>query len=98
MAAPKLVSVDFEVFGLVQGVFFRKYTQEQGMKLGVVGWCRNTSHGTVAGQVEGPTQKVQLMKDWLSNVGSRASRIERAEFKNEKEIQDYTFKKFTIRH
>lgn len=32
-----LVSVDYEVFGKVQGVFFRKYTQVCGLE--VVGIC-----------------------------------------------------------
>uniref|UniRef100_A0A0E9UNE4 Acylphosphatase-1 n=1 Tax=Anguilla anguilla TaxID=7936 RepID=A0A0E9UNE4_ANGAN len=33
-----VISVDYEIFGRVQGVFFRKYTQAEGKKLGLVGW------------------------------------------------------------
>ncbi|XP_064110720.1 acylphosphatase-2-like isoform X2 [Macrobrachium nipponense] len=98
MAAKKLVAVDFEVFGKVQGVFFRKYTEEQGTKLGLRGWCMNTRHGTVQGQLQGPEGMVKIMKDWLEKTGSPSSRIERAEFKNEKAIEDYTFSGFNIRH
>uniref|UniRef100_A0A8C0JDX5 Acylphosphatase n=1 Tax=Chelonoidis abingdonii TaxID=106734 RepID=A0A8C0JDX5_CHEAB len=49
-----LISVDYEVFGKVQGVFFRKYTQAEGKKLGLVGWVQNTEDGTVQGQIQGP--------------------------------------------
>ncbi|XP_042231599.1 acylphosphatase-2-like isoform X2 [Homarus americanus] len=98
MAAQPLISVDFEVFGIVQGVFFRKYTQDQGIKLGVRGWCMNTYHGTVMGQVEGPREMVMLMKNWLQKTGSPSSRIDKVEFKNEKEIQEYTFKHFSVKH
>ena len=39
MAKPKvgLIHLDFEVFGKVQGVFFRKYTQKKGNELGLRG-------------------------------------------------------------
>lgn len=32
----KLMSFNFEVFGVVQGVFFRKYTEDQAKKLGII--------------------------------------------------------------
>ena len=38
-----LTRCSFEVFGKVQGVFFRKYTKQQAQALGVTGWCRNTA-------------------------------------------------------
>ena len=40
----RLQAVDFEVFGKVQGVFFRKYTQRQAVELGVRGWIMNTRY------------------------------------------------------
>ncbi|XP_055039428.2 acylphosphatase-2 isoform X2 [Misgurnus anguillicaudatus] len=55
----KYVSVDFEIFGNVQGVCFRMYTEEEGRKLGVTGWVKNTRQGTVIGQVQGPPEKVK---------------------------------------
>ncbi|XP_053133632.1 acylphosphatase-1-like isoform X1 [Hemicordylus capensis] len=61
MASPGFWALDYEVYGDVQGVFFRKYTEEQGRKLGVVGWVKNTAHGTVTGQVQGPKEKVEII-------------------------------------
>ncbi|XP_074944200.1 acylphosphatase-2 isoform X2 [Phalacrocorax aristotelis] len=61
-ASGALKSVDYEVFGRVQGVCFRMYTEEEARKLGVVGWVKNTSQGTVTGQVQGPEDKVNAIK------------------------------------
>lgn len=41
--------VNFEVFGKVQGVFFRKYTKEKADSLGIRGWVYNDDSGTVQG-------------------------------------------------
>ncbi|WAR19247.1 ACYP1-like protein [Mya arenaria] len=67
-AAGRLTSVDFEIFGLVQGVFFRKHTQIQAKALGLVGWCLNTRHNTVQGQVQGPNAKIIEMYERLVEI------------------------------
>ncbi|XP_053056572.1 acylphosphatase-2 isoform X2 [Acinonyx jubatus] len=61
-AARRLKSVDYEVFGRVQGVCFRMYTEDEARKIGVVGWVKNTSKGTVTGQVQGPEDKVNSIE------------------------------------
>ncbi|XP_028575333.1 acylphosphatase-1 isoform X5 [Podarcis muralis] len=91
-----LISVDYEVFGKVQGVFFRKNTQTEGKKLGVVGWVQNTDYGTVQGQIQGPTVKVRQLQEWLQKTGSPKSRIDRAEFRNEKKIARLEHSDFCI--
>ncbi|NXY22018.1 ACYP2 protein, partial [Atrichornis clamosus] len=71
-ASGALKSVDYEVFGRVQGNGGLRgaaegegrraeYTEEEARKLGVVGWVKNTSQGTVTGQVQGPEDKVNAM-------------------------------------
>ncbi|KAM6406111.1 acylphosphatase-2 [Pluvialis apricaria] len=97
-ASGALKSVDYEVFGRVQGVCFRMYTEEEARKLGVVGWVKNTSQGTVTGQVQGPEDKVNAMKSWLTKVGSPSSRIDRTSFSNEKEISKLDFSGFSTRY
>ncbi|XP_053133637.1 acylphosphatase-2-like isoform X2 [Hemicordylus capensis] len=98
MASPGFWALDYEVYGDVQGVFFRKYTEEQGRKLGVVGWVKNTAHGTVTGQVQGPKEKVEIMKNWLRSVGSPMSRIDRAVFSNERAISSLEFQSFATKY
>ncbi|XP_006211333.1 acylphosphatase-2 isoform X1 [Camelus dromedarius] len=96
--ARPLKSVDYEVFGRVQGVCFRMYTEDEARKIGVVGWVKNTSKGTVTGQVQGPEEKVNSMKSWLSKVGSPSSRIDRTNFSNEKSISKLEYSNFSIRY
>ncbi|NXX84606.1 ACYP1 protein, partial [Urocolius indicus] len=91
-----LLSVDYEVSGKVQGVFFRKYTQGEAKRLGLVGWVQNTSHGTVRGQMQGPADRVRELQEWLRKVGSPQSRISRADFSNEKKIAALEHKDFQI--
>lgn len=93
----KLISADYEVFGKVQGVFFRKYTQIEGKKLSLVGWVMNTEKGSVQGQMQGKEEAVKKMKDWLKKTGSPKSRIDRVEFKNEIAINKLSFSAFDVR-
>uniref|UniRef100_A0A8V0Z064 Acylphosphatase n=1 Tax=Gallus gallus TaxID=9031 RepID=A0A8V0Z064_CHICK len=71
-ASSSLKSVDYEVFGRVQGVCFRMYTEEEARKLGVVGWVKNTSQGTVTGQVQGPEDKVNAMGSTAVSMAAEA--------------------------
>lgn len=96
MAVP-LLCVDFEVYGKVQGVFFRKSTQKEAMALGLRGWCMNTTEGTVKGSMEGEPDKVEKMKQWLKSTGSPLSRIDKANFTNERKISNFSYDTFSIR-
>ncbi|XP_032440385.1 acylphosphatase-2-like isoform X2 [Xiphophorus hellerii] len=96
-AGSGLESVDFEIFGHVQGVCFRMYTEKEGLRLGLVGWVKNTASGTVVGQVQGPAAMVEEMKFWLSKEGSPSSRITRAQFTNQKPIDKLEFSGFKTR-
>lgn len=98
MAGTKLASFEYEIFGKVQGVFFRKNTQKTAKSLGLVGWVRNTERKTVEGVAQGKEEKLAEMKKWLQTKGSRYSRIDRAVFKNEKSVSNLEFKDFVVRH
>mmetsp|Transcript_56742 Transcript_56742/g.130291 ORF Transcript_56742/g.130291 Transcript_56742/m.130291 type:complete len:97 (-) Transcript_56742:320-610(-) len=73
-----VTSVSFEVFGKVQGVYFRKYTQAKAKELGLTGWVQNTQTGSVIGVIHGLTENLERMADWLQNVGSPKSKISHA--------------------
>uniref|UniRef100_A0A2K6KPB2 acylphosphatase n=2 Tax=Rhinopithecus bieti TaxID=61621 RepID=A0A2K6KPB2_RHIBE len=91
-------SITFIKSTICLSVCFRMYTEDEARKIGVVGWVKNTSKGTVTGQVQGPEDKVNSMKSWLSEVGSPSSRIDRANFSNEKTISKLEYSNFSIRY
>uniref|UniRef100_A0A3B3CXK6 acylphosphatase n=1 Tax=Oryzias melastigma TaxID=30732 RepID=A0A3B3CXK6_ORYME len=93
-AGSGLVSVDFEIFGHVQGLY---YTEKEGLRLGLVGWVKNTYSGTVVGQVQGPAEEVEEMKVWLSKEGSPSSRITKASFSNQRSIDKLELSGFSTR-
>lgn len=64
----------------VQGVYFRKHTQATAQGLGLVGWVKNTPHGTVVGEAHGPSTAIADFQTWLKTTGSPSSRIDKAEF------------------
>jgi len=93
----RLLSVDFEVFGKVYGVQFRKHTKNAAQSYDLVGWClKNTSNGTIEGHLQGSPENIAKMKTWLQNVGSPNSRIDRAVFENEKEIDKLDYVSFEL--
>lgn len=91
-----LTTVSFEVFGRVQGVYFRKHTVDEARRLGLVGNVRNTSAGSVKGIVQGEATKVEMMKTWLRTTGSPMSHIEKTVFTEEVEIPTLQFTSFDI--
>ena len=91
-----LIACDFEIFGKVQGVFFRKYTQQEATKLKLVGWVKNTESGSVQGHMEGPKHDVMTMKTWLKTKGSPKSKITKANFTNETTISQTSGQGFTV--
>ncbi|XP_016995049.2 acylphosphatase-2 [Drosophila takahashii] len=93
----QIFSCQFEVFGHVQGVFFRKHTQRKAKELGITGWCMNTTHGTVKGMLEGSLDQMTDMKYWLQHKGSPRSMIEKAVFSENEPLPINNFKMFSIR-
>lgn len=53
-----------KIFGKVQGVFFRDFTEEQANKLGVKGWVKNMPDGTVEALIEGKDELLEQMIIW----------------------------------
>lgn len=66
--------------GKVQGVFFRSNTQEKARQLGLKGWVRNRSDGTVEAVFEGEKELVNEIIDWCTSRQPYAS-VERADVK-----------------
>jgi len=87
----------FEVHGRVQGVFFRDCTVQKAKALGLVGWVANSRRGTVVGECQGPKFQLQDMKVWLSSEGSPSSRIDCADFKDERDMETLEYQIFERR-
>ncbi|XP_078049765.1 acylphosphatase-2 [Augochlora pura] len=92
-----LVSVEFEVFGKVQGVYFPKYVRDICLQLGICGWVKNSKTGTILGKMQGPRAYVDQMTQWLTNVGSPGSEIDRCDFANWESVSRQQYKGFAIR-
>jgi len=66
------------VSGRVQGVFFRWYTREEALRLGVKGWVRNLPDGRVEAVFEGEKEAVEQMIEFCRR-GPPAARVEKVE-------------------
>ena len=60
-----LVALHVRITGMVQGVFFRSWTAERARELGVSGWVRNASDGSVEAHLEGEKWPVQQLIEQL---------------------------------
>ena len=53
-----MISVHVRVSGRVQGVYYRAFTRDKAIALGVNGWVRNLPGGGVDAVLEGERQNV----------------------------------------
>ncbi|HUH87820.1 MAG TPA: acylphosphatase [Pusillimonas sp.] len=58
-------TLDVRITGRVQGVGFRAATVRQAHSLGVTGWVRNASDGSVEALIQGEPEQVDQMLSWL---------------------------------
>lgn len=69
----------FTVHGYVQGVFFRKYTQNSAAALSISGFVRNLPNGSVGGEAEGPPDNLERFRRKLEQ-GSDMSTVQKVEW------------------
>ncbi|XP_046664325.1 acylphosphatase-2 [Homalodisca vitripennis] len=93
----QIVSLEFEVFGEVQGRYFTKYCKERCTELGIGGWVKNSKRGTIVGKLQGNKSNVEEMVSWLSKTGSPGCVIERCDLSNFEYLARQEFRGFSIR-
>ena len=69
-----MVHYSIQVRGRVQGVWFRKYTQESALKYGLTGFVKNAIDGSVFIEAEGELNNLDKFVVWL-NHGSPLSEV-----------------------
>ena len=64
------------ISGRVQGVFFRVETQRAANRIGVFGWVRNRSDGTVEAVFEGDRDRLDAVLQWCQEGPAHANVID----------------------
>ncbi len=68
--------VRLRIRGLVQGVFYRDSTRREAQRLGLRGWVRNRSDGSVEAVARGPSEQVAALIDWCHEGPAPARGVE----------------------
>ncbi len=76
--SPPACARRFVVHGRVQGVGFRAFVWRAAADLGISGWVRNRSDGTVEVLAGGPPEAVERLAELLAR-GPRWARVDRVE-------------------
>jgi acylphosphatase len=66
------------IFGFVQGVSFRWHTRQQAQALGLTGWTKNLSDGSVEVVAEGPRARLEDLLAWCRQ-GPDMAEVDRVE-------------------
>ncbi len=67
-----------KVYGNVQGVYFRNFAQGKARELGVTGYAKNMSDGTVEVVAQGEEEVLKHFFNFIS-VGPETAKVESAE-------------------
>ena len=82
------VGCHVRVTGRVQGVFFRAWTRDEAQRLGVAGWVRNSSDGSVEAHLEEDKVIVGQLIDQMRE-GPRGARVDNLS------VEEATVEQFT---
>ncbi len=95
MASSNIVTKRLQIHGRVQGVSYRYWTQTTAHTLGLSGWVRNRSDGSVEAMVSGPEDAVEnLIK--ACGQGSPFAKVSRVDVEDA-DTSDEWFDGFEIK-
>ena len=72
--------LNIQVFGKVQGVWYRASTRNKALELGICGTVRNLPDGSVFIEAEGSAEQLQSFLEWCQD-GPPHARVDRLEKK-----------------
>lgn len=87
-------ALNIAVQGRVQGVFFRASTRDKALELGIKGWCKNQSDGSVLIHAEGEENALGTFVSWC-HQGPMMARVTKL---IKEEVKSGEFSAFEIRH
>lgn len=84
-------AAEFRVLGRVQGVGFRFFTRREARRLGLRGWVRNCSDGSVEALAVGTTDQLEAFQGvLLRGPGpSRVTDVQRSESSSSEELAGF---------
>ncbi|HEY8402960.1 MAG TPA: acylphosphatase [Cytophagaceae bacterium] len=68
----------YKISGKVQGVFFRAYTQQKALELGIKGYVKNEDDGSVLIEAEADPDILSKFTSWC-HEGSPFAKVEKVE-------------------
>jgi acylphosphatase len=71
-----------QISGLVQGVFFRESARREAARLGLSGWVRNRTDGSVEAVAEGAPDALDAFVTWCRR-GPPQARVEHVQVQDE---------------
>ena len=76
----EIVTRRIQVFGRVQGVFFRASTKEQADRLGIKGWVKNEPDSSVLILATGTLKQLEELEAWCRKgpIMANVTRLESA--------------------
>ncbi len=80
--------INLKIKGKVQGVWYRKSTFDEAKRLGLKGFVRNESDGSVYAEAEGEEEVLDALIAWCK-VGPRLARVSEVEVE-EGPMEDFT--------
>ena len=84
----ELASFHAYIYGRVQGVFFRSYLAKNARELGLVGFVRNLSNGSVEVLAEGDKQQLEKLIEFMKH-GPSTARVDEYKVNWSKPSEDY---------
>ena len=82
------MQVSLKIYGKVQGVFYRKSAKEEASRLGIGGWVRNVSGGSVEALAVGPEDKLKKFVEWCKK-GPPFATVEKVEEDWQEDGEDF---------